>query len=621
MLASVRVRMTSLLRAVIATLAFSLLVPVASAQEVIPLKKADGENIEPIARVKLDAVNEVELAGDWAFVSTDDPDEDGPKLGGLEIVNIADPTKPYVQGHWDGAMGGLTDASFGDVDLSPDANLAVLTNAHCSECAEGEVPWVVLIDTSDKANPKLVGQIIDDETMDYVHTATLDNKMLYLNPQVAAFFPQPGNAHITAFDVSNPANPVKVGTISGPNSDAGLAHDSYVDHRPDGKTLMYGASVHQSDVFDITDPLKPVWLQSTSSPQYTISHDVQPNYDRSLLVVDDEGAAGGQLDESLSACGKVGSGPATVDSGSLHFFQAAPDGTFADNGTAHIGSFNAPANVNTGACVAHVFWQAPDENRLTQAYYRTGAFIVDFEDPANAKMLGWFLPEGGAIYWSNKPHRGYLYATNMEGGLDILKYTGEDGKRWPATAGPAEVQRSARQGVPYVPIAGVQEPPPSPPAPPVDPAPDTRPCLAGRARVGRRNIGRVRLGFTRERLLRIPVRTPAKTARTFRYCVKGSRGYTAAVFSSRSRRARVKLVLTTVRGHGNRRTRVGSRAARFKSKYRHRVRVARGLYRGGPRSARLFGISRGRVRLIAVADPAVAGKRSSLRRYVRLAGR
>jgi hypothetical protein len=607
--------MTSLIpRCLIAILALAVFAPTTAAQKVVPLT-GEGENIEPVVRVELEAVNEVELAGDWAFVSTDDPDEDGPKLGGLEIVNIADPKKPFVQGHWDGVMGGLTDASFGDVDLSPDANLAVLTNAHCAECTEGEVPWVVLIDTTDKANPKLIGQIIDDETMDYVHTATLDNKMLYTNPQVAAFFPQPGNAHITAFDISDPANPVKVGTISGPSSEAGLAHDSYIDHRPDGKTLMYGASVHQTDVFDITDPLAPVWLQSTSSPQYTISHDVQPNHDRSIIIIDDEGAAGGQIDESVSACGKVGEGPTSVNSGSVHFFEAAPDGTMADNGAAHLGSFNAPANAATGACVAHVFWQAPDENRMTQAYYRTGAFVLEFEDPADPEMLGWFLPEGGAIYWSNKPHRGYMYATDMEHGLDILKYTGEGAARWPATAGPAEVQRSARQGVPYVPIAGVEDPPP-----PVDPGEEALPCLSGRARIGRGRIGRIRLGMTRERLLRLRVRTPTQTPRSFRYCVKGVPGYTAAVFSSRSENARAKLVLTTARGNGNRRARVGSRATRFRRMYPDRVRVARGLYRGGPRSRRIFGLSRGRVQFIALATRAVAGDRKALPRYVRLSG-
>src|SRR6185436_6631083 len=175
-----------------------------------------------------------------------------------------------------------------------------------------KVAWAVLIDTSDKAHPKLAGKIIDDDTMDYVHTATLDNKTLYLNPQVAAFYPQPGNAHVTVFDISDPAHPVKKGVVDTPSSDVGMAHDSYIDHRPDGKTLMYAASIHKSDVIDVTDPLNSTWLQTATST-YTISHDVQPSHDRSILVVDDEGAAGGQLTERVSACGKAGAGPASLD--------------------------------------------------------------------------------------------------------------------------------------------------------------------------------------------------------------------------------------------------------------------------------------------------------------------
>ena len=434
-----------------ALLALFLLAPVASAQDVSPLA-GQGENLQPIARVNLPRPNEIELAGDWAFVSQDEHDG---MQGGLSIINIADPTKPFIEGKWNADMAELSGTSFGDVDVTPDASLVALTNAHGS-FTEGENPWVVLIDVSDKAHPKMVGQIKDDAEMDYVHTITLDNggKTLYTNPQVAAFYPQNGHAYVTVFDISNPAKPVKKGTIAAPDSEAGFAHDTYVDHRPDGKTLMYAASIHQTHVIDITDVMAPVTLQTSSSPSYSISHDVQPNHDRTIIVLDDEGGAGGQLAEEVSACGKAGAGPATVDSGSVHFFAAAPDGTLANGGAAHLGSFNAPANAATGACVAHVFWQAPNENRMTQAYYRTGVFVIDFEDPANAKSLGFFLADGGAMYWSNKPHRGYMYATDMLGHVDILKYTGEGGSRWPATAGPAEIQRSARQGVPYVPIAG-----------------------------------------------------------------------------------------------------------------------------------------------------------------------
>ena len=425
--------------------------PPASAQ--VPLA-GEGENIQPIARVPIPHPNEVELAGDWAFVSNDGSESYAPdNVGSLVIVNIKDPMKPFIEGEW------VCDAGWGDVDLSPDAKIAVLTNAHGDECTD-EPAQAAIVDISDKKNPKLLSTINDPE-LPYVHTVTLDDggKTVYLNPQAAAFFPQGTEPKIGVWDISDPKNPRAKTYIS--KQGIGLAHDTYVDHRPDGKRLMYAASIHTTDVFDITNIMEPELLQETTSPFITISHDVQPNFDRSMIIVDDEGALGGQLDEGASACGKAGMGPASADSGSVHFYPAAEDGTVANGGAVKLGTWNAPANANEGACVAHVFWQAPDQNRLSQAYYRMGAYVLDFNDPADVQMLGSFRSEPQSNYWSNKPHRGYLFATDQDGasadeplggGLDILRYTGEDGKGWPATSGPAEIQRSARQGVPYVPI-------------------------------------------------------------------------------------------------------------------------------------------------------------------------
>src|SRR3954462_13041710 len=94
--------------------------PGASAQAPLAGK---GENIQPVARMPIPHPNEVELAGDWALVSDDDAAGDG-SPGGLVIGNIQEPQHPFIEGKWD-CPGG-----WGDVDLSPDANIAVLTKAH-----------------------------------------------------------------------------------------------------------------------------------------------------------------------------------------------------------------------------------------------------------------------------------------------------------------------------------------------------------------------------------------------------------------------------------------------------------------------------------------------------------
>jgi predicted acyl esterase len=146
-------------------------------------------------------------------------------------------------------------------------------------------------------------------------------------------------------------------------------------------------------------------------------------------------------------------------------------------------------------------------------------------------------------------------------------------------------------------------------------------CLATRSPIGPRNIGRIRLGYTRSRLLRrVTVQPEHRTPRTYRYCVKGRSGRVVAVFSSRSRRGKATLVTTTARGHGNRNVRARSKASRFRRAYPRRRRILSGVYRANPRSPRLFGIRHGRVTFIAVATKNVLRSRRTLRRLLRRAG-
>ena len=82
----------------------------------------------------------------------------------------------------------------------------------------------------------------------------------------------------------------------------------------------------------------------------------------------------------------------------------------------------------------------------------------------------------------------------------------------------------------------------------------------------------------------------------------------------------MELVATTARGHGNRRVRVLSRTRAFRRAYPRRRRVARGIYRASPGSPRLFGVRRGRVRYIAVANRRLLRRPAALRRALRRAG-
>jgi hypothetical protein len=127
--------------------------------------------------------------------------------------------------------------------------------------------------------------------------------------------------------------------------------------------------------------------------------------------------------------------------------------------------------------------------------------------------------------------------------------------------------------------------------------------LASRARIGRRGVRRIVLGSTRRELLRRVAVAPAQRKRVaFRYCVRGSTAQLTAVFSGRSRRAGVELVLTTAPGYARRHVHTGSRAAAFRRAFPNRRALGSGLFLASPRSRILFWVTKGRVRFVAVVS-------------------
>ena len=99
--------------------------------------------------------------------------------------------------------------------------------------------------------------------------------------------------------------------------------------------------------------------------------------------------------------------------------------------------------------------------------------------------------------------------------------------------------------------------------------------------------------------------------------MKNSRGTVTAAFT---RGQKVGLVLSTARGHGTKGVWAGRRASRLRRAFRNRKRIARGLYRAGPRSRLVVGTRRGKIAFVAVASRGVLKKRRTLRGYLRLAG-
>jgi hypothetical protein len=389
-----------------------------------------GENMRLVANVPLEgdeespAASDIELAGDYAFV--------GSYGEGMVVIDIADPTHPRRAGKFD-CPGGQN-----DIQLSPDATVAVMAiDTKSNTCHDGQEGSVVL-DISDPANPRELSFIPIQVGS---HNDTLDWPYLYVDNYPTSYH------KLEVFDLSTPTVPRKIGEYDYGDGSDGI-HDSYVDHRPDGRDLLYAASIGHTDVLDVTDPSHPKLELRFSDPSISISHQAEPNFDRTALLVTDEFLGG---NPGPAACGGTPlpfDPPALPetgrpnDIGALHFFALNPDGSVKDGGPdGKIGTYNIPTQPNDPqrGCTIHVFWQAPAENRLVTAWYGRGTHIVDFSDPTNAKELGFFRPTN-ADTWAAKPHKGYIFTGDIVRGMDVLEYTGGG---WPKTAGPAELQRHA----------------------------------------------------------------------------------------------------------------------------------------------------------------------------------
>ena len=142
-------------------------------------------------------------------------------------------------------------------------------------------------------------------------------------------------------------------------------------------------------------------------------------------------------------------------------------------------------------------------------------------------------------------------------------------------------------------------------------------CRGARARFTRRGLGRQRLRVGPESLLRHGGQPASRAGRVWRYCVRGT-GTRRRVVGVFTRRARVGLVASTARGHKAFGIGRGSSARRLRGKTR---RFGRGIRvrRAGRRSRIVYGVHRGRVRFVAVADRSVLTSKRRLRHYLTLA--
>lgn len=184
------------------------------------------------------------------------------------------------------------------------------------------------------------------------------------------------------------------------------------------KGLALAACRGDGLLLSIADPLAPVVLQRVRDPAVAFWHSGIFDNEATRIVFQDELG-----DAFINTCSPAFG----ADRGADAVWLIQPDGL------AKAGTYKLPrTQSDLEKCVAHSGGLVPVPGRfiVAQAWLEGGVSVIDFTDPAAPVELTWFdRPDYGysmdytAGIWSVYPYRGYLYASDMYEGLEVLRLT------------------------------------------------------------------------------------------------------------------------------------------------------------------------------------------------------
>jgi hypothetical protein len=303
---------------------------------------------------------------------------------------------------------------------------------------EGVLVW----DIGDPVNPKQLSHWKTGATGTHRNSYP-GGKYAYLAAAMPGF-----SSHILAIlDISDPAHPKEAGRWwmpgqkngepkpEGPEGFHGPAMIS-----PDGKTaaMAYSPALVNLDISDIANP-KLIGKLTFSPPFNAVGapslHTVLPLWDRNLVYVNSEAIAE-RCNEGLNFAGLVDNRnmarPRLI---SLFPLPVPPKGAPYKNFCEKGGRFG-PHNVNQEIHLPDV--EQPG-NLIYLTYFNAGLRVFDIKDPLLPTETGWFIPPQPAERAGALPRdlvtqiedvlvdtRGYIYVTDKQWGLWVLRYTGPD---------------------------------------------------------------------------------------------------------------------------------------------------------------------------------------------------
>jgi hypothetical protein len=170
--------------------------------------------------------------------------------------------------------------------------------------------------------------------------------------------------------------------------------------------LAAAACMSEGQIWDISDPVRPVQLAHVDLPDVSFWHSATWSNDGSEVAFGDE-----NLDPA---------GCTDAPLGSIWFYDVTdPETPRLD------GRFSLDRYQGSEICSAHMFNVIPgiDRDLLVSAFYAGGTSVIDFTDPTQPEEVAFFDVGGRSPgdEWASYWYRGYIWASDHLRGLDVFQ--------------------------------------------------------------------------------------------------------------------------------------------------------------------------------------------------------
>ena len=376
-------------------------------------------NIRHLSRMELEGGGQIVLDKNYAYVGHQH------RVQGTTILDIADPRKPKVVST---LMPNHPWSHSHKVRVVGDLML-VNSEFERGPGQHGDYPdgGFRIYDIKDRSTPKLITFVKTHGKG--VHRFDCDENYAYISTEMDGFV---GNI-LVIYDIRNPANPKEVSRwwMKGQHVAGGDApHPKHAEHRLHhamrcGNEMYAGCWMSGVAIIDVSDIVEPRTLSHFDAVQYDPPC---PEPTHTFLKVPH--AIGGKRIAVSTEEERTHRGADTgKPHGPLRTWDVSDPTKPKLLHTRYLAESATPYPADKVRFGTHQLRERVDaDNLLYVTWFAGGLRIIDINDPANPTERGYFIPKPGdrvAAPLTNdvvKDHRGLLWVTDKERGLDVIEY-------------------------------------------------------------------------------------------------------------------------------------------------------------------------------------------------------